>query len=305
MKAIFFLPTLALVFFMPFILQFIGLRFILRRKEVNILSLYFISRELLALFSCLIMIGRFEEFVWTQGKHSLLGVVLMSAFGLALTSFIWIFIFKSKSKLISFKESFKGSILSLLGIFIIFLIIGIINAPNKTQLIKGPKAFYDLLDPTFTNNKLRKIINKISNKDLVFQYSFIEGNSLASNSRCIVEVYKLGEKIHFNKILPLSITDNENFSCFFDIENNIDFFKTSELNKDKLIFNVGHSENYIYSKINPIRLSLSKGSYITNDWVSDYSSPIAIHMYQNADILIMDEINNQLIYIGKSGKNHP
>jgi hypothetical protein len=286
---------------MPFILQFIGLRFILGRKEVNILSLYFISRWLLTLFSCVIIIAVFRLFIWIQGKDSLLGVVLMSALGLAVTSLIWIFIFKSKSKLISFKDSFKGSILSLLGIFIVFLFLGINDAPNKTQLINDPKAFDDLFESTFTDNKLRKIINKISNKELVFQYSFVDGNSLASNSNCIVEVYKLGERIHFNKILPISRIDNENFSWLFDIENNIDLSKTSELNEDKLIFNVGHSENYIYSKINSIKLNWYKGSYLTNDKESSDSNGL----YQYTDILIVDEINNQLIYIGKSGKNHP
>jgi hypothetical protein len=238
-------------------------------------------------------------FIWIQGKDSLLGVVLMSALGLAVTSLIWIFIFKSKSKLISFKDSFKGSILSLLGIFIVFLFLGINDAPNKTQLINDPKAFDDLFESTFTDNKLRKIINKISNKELVFQYSFVEGNSLASNSNCIVEVYKLGERIHFNKILPISRIDNENFSWLFDIENNIDLSKTSELNEDKLIFNVGHSENYIYSKINSIKLNWYKGSYLTNDKESSDSNGL----YQYTDILIVDEINNQLIYIGQSGKN--
>ena len=301
METIYLLSTLTLAVFMPFILQFIGLRFILGRKEVNILSLYFISRWLLTLFSCVIIIAVFWGFIWTQGKDSLLGVVLMSALGLAVTSLIWILIFKSKSKLISFKDSFKGSILSLLGIFIIFLFAGISNAPNKTQLINDPKVFDDLFESTFTDNKLRQIINKISNKELVFQYSFIEGNSLASNSRCIVEVYKLGERIHFNKILPISRIDNENFSWLFDIENNIDLSKTSELNEDKLIINVGHSENYIYSKINSIKLNLYKGSYITNDRGSSFSNGL----YQYTDILILDEINNQLIYIGKSGKNGP
>jgi hypothetical protein len=221
----------------------------------------------------------------------------MSALGLAVTSLIWILIFKSK--LISFKDSFKGSILSLLGIFIVFLFLGISNAPNKTQLINEPKAFDDLFESTFTDNKLRQIINKISNKELVFQYSFVEGNSLASNSNCIVEVYKLGERIHFYKILPISRIDNENFSWLFDIENNIDLSKTSELNEDKLIFNVGHSENYIYSKINSIKLNWYKGSYLTNDKESSDSNGL----YQYTDILIVDEINNQLIYIGKSGKN--
>jgi hypothetical protein len=301
METIYSLLALTLAVFMPFILQFIGLRFILGRKEVNILSLYFISRWLLTLFSCIIIIAVFRLFIWIQGKDSLLGVVLMSALGLAVTSLIWIFIFKSKSKLISFKDSFKGSILSLLGIFIVFLFLGINDAPNKTQLINDPKAFDDLFESTFTDNKLRKIINKISNKELVFQYSFVEGNSLASNSNCIVEVYKLGERIHFNKILPISRIDNENFSWLFDIENNIDLSKTSELNEDKLIFNVGHSENYIYSKINSIKLNWYKGSYLTNDKESSDSNGL----YQYTDILIVDEINNQLIYIGKSGKNHP
>jgi hypothetical protein len=299
METIYSLLALTLAVFMPFILQFIGLRFILGRKEVNILSLYFISRWLLTLFSCVIIIAVFRLFIWIQGKDSLLGVVLMSALGLAVTSLIWIFIFKSKSKLISFKDSFKGSILSLLGIFIVFLFLGINDAPNKTQLINDPKAFDDLFESTFTDNKLRKIINKISNKELVFQYSFVEGNSLASNSNCIVEVYKLGERIHFNKILPISRIDNENFSWLFDIENNIDLSKTSELNEDKLIFNVGHSENYIYSKINSIKLNWYKGSYLTNDKESSDSNGL----YQYTDILIVDEINNQLIYIGKSGKN--
>jgi len=299
METIYSLLALSLAVFMPFILQFIGLRFILGRKEVNILSLYFISRWLLTLFSCVIIIAVFRLFIWIQGKDSLLGVVLMSALGLAVTSLIWIFIFKSKSKLISFKDSFKGSILSLLGIFIVFLFLGINDAPNKTQLINDPKAFDDLFESTFTDNKLRKIINKISNKELVFQYSFVEGNSLASNSNCIVEVYKLGERIHFNKILPISRIDNENFSWLFDIENNIDLSKTSELNEDKLIFNVGHSENYIYSKINSIKLNWYKGSYLTNDKESSDSNGL----YQYTDILIVDEINNQLIYIGKSGKN--
>jgi hypothetical protein len=301
METIYSLLALSLAVFMPFILQFIGLRFILGRKEVNILSLYFISRWLLTLFSCVIIIAVFRLFIWIQGKDSLLGVVLMSALGLAVTSLIWIFIFKSKSKLISFKDSFKGSILSLLGIFIVFLFLGINDAPNKTQLINDPKAFDDLFESTFTDNKLRKIINKISNKELVFQYSFVDGNSLASNSNCIVEVYKLGERIHFNKILPISRIDNENFSWLFDIENNIDLSKTSELNEDKLIFNVGHSENYIYSKINSIKLNWYKGSYLTNDKESSDSNGL----YQYTDILIVDEINNQLIYIGKSGKNHP
>jgi hypothetical protein len=301
METIYSLLALSLAVFMPFILQFIGLRFILGRKEVNILSLYFISRWLLTLFSCVIIIAVFRLFIWIQGKDSLLGVVLMSALGLAVTSLIWIFIFKSKSKLISFKDSFKGSILSLLGIFIVFLFLGINDAPNKTQLINDPKAFDDLFESTFTDNKLRKIINKISNKELVFQYSFVEGNNLASNSNCIVEVYKLGERIHFNKILPISRIDNENFSWLFDIENNIDLSKTSELNEDKLIFNVGHSENYIYSKINSIKLNWYKGSYLTNDKESSDSNGL----YQYTDILIVDEINNQLIYIGKSGKNHP
>jgi len=301
METIYSLLALTLAVFMPFILQFIGLRFILGRKEVNILSLYFISRWLLTLFSCVIIIAVFRLFIWIQGKDSLLGVVLMSALGLAVTSLIWIFIFKSKSKLISFKDSFKGSILSLLGIFIVFLFLGINDAPNKTQLINDPKAFDDLFESTFTDNKLRKIINKISNKELVFQYSFVEGNSLASNSNCIVEVYKLGERIHFNKILPISRIDNENFSWLFDIENNIDLSKTSELNEDKLIFNVGHSENYIYSKINSIKLNWYKGSYLTNDKESSDSNGL----YQYTDILIVDEINNQLIYIGKSGKNWP
>ena len=301
METIYSLLALTLAVFMPFILQFIGLRFILGRKEVNILSLYFISRWLLTLFSCVIIIAVFRLFIWIQGKDSLLGVVLMSALGLAVTSLIWIFIFKSKSKLISFKDSFKGSILSLLGIFIVFLFLGINDAPNKTQLINDPKAFDDLFESTFTDNKLRKIINKISNKELVFQYSFVEGNSLASNSNCIVEVYKLGERIHFNKILPISRIDNENFSLLFDIENNIDLSKTSELNEDKLIFNVGHSENYIYSKINSIKLNWYKGSYLTNDKESSDSNGL----YQYTDILIVDEINNQLIYIGKSGKNWP
>jgi hypothetical protein len=299
METIYSLLALTLAVFMPFILQFIGLRFILGRKEVNILSLYFISRWLLTLFSCVIIIAVFRLFIWIQGKDSLLGVVLMSALGLAVTSLIWIFIFKSKSKLISFKDSFKGSILSLLGIFIVFLFLGINDAPNKTQLINDPKAFDDLFESTFTDNKLRKIINKISNKELVFQYSFVDGNSLASNSNCIVEVYKLGERIHFNKILPISRIDNENFSWLFDIENNIDLSKTSELNEDKLIFNVGHSENYIYSKINSIKLNWYKGSYLTNDKESSDSNGL----YQYTDILIVDEINNQLIYIGKSGKN--
>jgi hypothetical protein len=299
METIYSLLALSLAVFMPFILQFIGLRFILGRKEVNILSLYFISRWLLTLFSCVIIIAVFRLFIWIQGKDSLLGVVLMSALGLAVTSLIWIFIFKSKSKLISFKDSFKGSILSLLGIFIVFLFLGINDAPNKTQLINDPKAFDDLFESTFTDNKLRKIINKISNKELVFQYSFVDGNSLASNSNCIVEVYKLGERIHFNKILPISRIDNENFSWLFDIENNIDLSKTSELNEDKLIFNVGHSENYIYSKINSIKLNWYKGSYLTNDKESSDSNGL----YQYTDILIVDEINNQLIYIGKSGKN--
>jgi hypothetical protein len=301
METIYSLLALTLAVFMPFILQFIGLRFILGRKEVNILSLYFISRWLLTLFSCVIIIAVFRLFIWIQGKDSLLGVVLMSALGLAVTSLIWIFIFKSKSKLISFKDSFKGSILSLLGIFIVFLFLGINDAPNKTQLINDPKAFDDLFESTFTDNKLRKIINKISNKELVFQYSFVDGNSLASNSNCIVEVYKLGERIHFNKILPISRIDNENFSWLFDIENNIDLSKTSELNEDKLIFNVGHSENYIYSKINSIKLNWYKGSYLTNDKESSDSNGL----YQYTDILIVDEINNQLIYIGKSGKNWP
>jgi len=301
METIYFYSTLTLAVFMLFILQFIGLRFILGRKEVNILSLYFISRWLLTLFSCVIMIAVFWSFIWTQGKDSLLGVVLMSALGLAVTSLICIFIFKSKSKLISFKDSFKGSILSLLGIFIFFLFVGIINAPNKTQLINDPKAFHDLFESTFTDNKLRQSINKISNKELVFQYSFVEGNSLASNSRCIFEVYKLGERIHFNKILPISRIDNENFSWLFDIENNIDLSKTSELNEDKLIFNVGHSENYIYSQINSIKLNLNKGYYITNDRESSFSNGL----YQYTDILIVDEINDQLIYIGKSRKNGP
>ena len=301
METIYSLLALTLAVFMPFILQFIGLRFILGRKEVNILSLYFISRWLLTLFSCVIIIAVFRLFIWIQGKDSLLGVVLMSALGLAVTSLIWIFIFKSKSKLISFKDSFKGSILSLLGIFIVFLFLGINDAPNKTQLINDPKAFDDLFESTFTDNKLRQIINKISNKELVFQYSFVEGNSLASNSNCIVEVYKLGERIHFNKILPISRIDNENFSWLFDIENNIDLSKTSELNEDKLIFNVGHSENYIYSKINSIKLNWYKGSYLTNDKESSDSNGL----YQYTDILIVDEINNQLIYIGKSGKNWP
>jgi hypothetical protein len=299
METIYSLLALTLAVFMPFILQFIGLRFILGRKEVNILSLYFISRWLLTLFSCVIIIAVFRLFIWIQGKDSLLGVVLMSALGLAVTSLIWIFIFKSKSKLISFKDSFKGSILSLLGIFIVFLFLGINDAPNKTQLINDPKAFDDLFESTFTDNKLRKIINKISNKELVFQYSFVDGNSLASNSNCIVEVYKLGERIHFNKILPISRIDNENFSWLFDIENNIDLSKTSELNEDKLIFNVGHSENYIYSKINSIKLNWYKGSYLTNDKESSDSNGL----YQYTDILIVDEINNQLIYIGQSGKN--
>ena len=157
METIYSLLALTLAVFMPFILQFIGLRFILGRKEVNILSLYFISRWLLTLFSCVIIIAVFRLFIWIQGKDSLLGVVLMSALGLAVTSLIWIFIFKSKSKLISFKDSFKGSILSLLGIFIVFLFLGINDAPNKTQLINDPKAFDDLFESTFTDNKLRKI----------------------------------------------------------------------------------------------------------------------------------------------------
>lgn len=301
METIYLLSTLTFAIFMPFILQFIGLRFILGRKEVNILSLYFISRSLLTLFSCVIIITVFLGFIWILGKVSLSGVVLMSALGLALTSLIWILMYKSKSKLISFKDSFKGSILSLLGIFFVFLFLGISNAPNKTQLINDPKAFDDLFESTFTDNKLRQIINKISKKELVFQYSFVEGNSLASNSRCIVEVYKLGERIHFNKILPIGRIDNENFSWLFDIENNIDLSKTSELNKDKLIFNVGHSENYIYSKINSIKINLYKGSYITNDRESSFSNGL----YQYTDILIVDEMNNQLIYIGKSGKNGP
>lgn len=279
---------------MPFILQFIGLRFILGRKELNILSLYFISRWLLTLISCVIIIAKFWVLIWTQGKDSLLGVVLMSALGLAVTSLIWIIIFKSKSKLISFKDSFKGSILSLLGIFIVFLFVGISNAPNKTQLINEPKAFDDLFDSTFTDNNLRPIINKISNKELVFQYSFIEGNSLNSYSRCIVEVYKLGERIHFNKILPIGRIDKEEFSWLFRIENNIDLSETSELNKDKLIFNLGHSENYIYAKINPINLNLSKGSYIINDMGGELRG-----LYLYTDILIVDEMNNQLIYIGQ------
>lgn len=299
METVYLLSTLTLAIFMPFILQFIGLRFILGKKELAILSLYFISRWLLTLISSVVIIAIFWLLIWTQGKDSLLGVVLISALGLAVTSLIWIIIFKSKSKLISFKDSFKGSILSLLGIFIVFLIAGISNAPNKTQLINDPKVFDDLFESTFTDNKLRHIINKLSNKDLVFQYSFIEGNSLASNSICIVEVYKLGERINFNKILP--INDNENVSWLFDIENKIDLSKTSELNKDKLIFNVGHSENYIYSKINSIKLNLYKGSYITNDRESSFSN----RLFQYTDILIVDEMNNQLIYIGKSGKNGP
>jgi len=301
METIYLLSTLTLAVFIPFILQFIGMRFILGRKEVNILSLYFISRWLLTLISFVIIIAVFWLLIWVQGKDSLLGVALMSALGLAVTSLIWILIFKSKSKLISFKDSFKGSILCLLGIFIVFLFVGIDLAPNKTQLINDPKTFDDLFESTFTNNKLRQIINKISKKELVFQYSFVEGNSMASNSICIVEVYKLGERIHFNKILPIGRIDNENFSWLFDIENNIDLLKTSELNKDNLIFNVGHSENYIYSKINSIKLNLYKGSYITNDRESSFSNGL----YQYTDILIVDEMNNQLIYIGKSGKNGP
>jgi len=301
METVYLLSFLTLAVFMPFILQFIGLRFILRRKEINILSLYFISRWLFTLFTCVILIAVFWGFIWIQGKDSLMGVVLISVLGLVVTSLIWILMFKSKSKLISFKDSFKGSILSLLGIFIVFLFVGIRNSPNKTQLINYPKTFDDLFESTFTDNKLRQIINKISNKDLVFQYSFVEGNSLTSNSICIVEVYKIGEIINFNKILPISRIDNENFSWLFDIENDIDFSKISELNEDKLIFNVGHSESYIYSKINSIKLNWHKGSYITNDRESSSNNGL----YQYTDILIVDEINHQLIYIGKSGKNGP
>jgi len=301
METIYLLSSLTLAVFMTFVLQFIGLRFILGRKEINILSLYFISRWIFSLFSCIIMIAVFWGFIWIKGKDSLLSVVLMSSLGLAVTSLIWIFMFKSKPKLISSKDSFKGSILSLLGIFIVFLFVGIRNVPNKTQLINAPQAFDDLFESTFTDNKLRHIIDKISNKDLIFQYSFVDRNSLPSNSRCIVEVYKLGERIYFNKILPISRIDNENLSWLFDIEHNIDLSKTSELNKDKLIFNVGHSENYIYSKINSIKLSWYKGSYITNDRESSYSNGL----YQYTDILIVDEKNQQLLYIGTSGKNGP
>jgi hypothetical protein len=301
MEKTYILSTLALAILLPFLFQFIGFRFFLKRKEINFLSTYLLLRVFFAAISCVFMCGIFYLLMWDQGKDSFLGVVLCGTFGMVLTSIVWILIFKSKSKLISFKDSFKGSILSLLGIFIVFLFVGTINAPNKTQLINDPKAFDDLFESTFTDNKLRQIINKISNKELVFQYSFVEGNSLASNSKCIVEVYKLGERIHFNKILPISRIDNENFSLLFDIENNIDLSKTSELNEDKLIFNVGHSENYIYSKINSIKLNWYKGSYITNDRESSLSNGL----YQYTDILIVDEINNQLIYIGKSGKNGP
>ena len=41
--------------------------------------------------------------------------------------------------------------------------------------------------------------------------------------------------------------------------------------------------------------------YIIND-VDDASRN---ELYKYTDIIIMDEINNQLIYIGKSGKNGP
>lgn len=301
METIFALSILTLVASTPFILQFIGLRFILGRKEISILSLYFISRLILTIFLCSIMIVVFWTCMWVQGKDSLLGVVFMCAIGFAITSVIWILMFKSKSKLISFKDSFKGSILSLLGILIVFLFLGIKNSPNKTQLINIPKTFDDIFESTFTDNKLRQIINKVSNKDLLFQYSFVEGNSLLTNHRCIVEVYKLGEKINFNKILPLSRKNDGNFSSLFVIENNIDLLKTTELNKNKLIFNVGHSKIFIYSKADPIKLNFNKGSYITNDRESSYSNGL----YQYTDILIVDEMNNQLLYIGKSGKNGP
>ena len=53
--------------------------------------------------------------------------------------------------------------------------------------------------------------------------------------------------------------------------------------------------------MNPIKLNWSKGSFIANDEEDQLNNGL----YTYTDIILMDEINNQLIYIGKSGKNWP
>jgi hypothetical protein len=301
MNVAYLLSILLLVILIPFVLQFVGLRFFLKRKDIYISSLFLIQRVFLAILTSLFLILILSFLLWGQGEDSFSTVIFSTILGLIFTSLFWVLIFRSKTKSISLGESFKSSILSLLVITLVFIEIGKNNIPNQTQFIDNSKAFNDLFVSTFTNNKLRKILSGIPNKDLIFQYSFIEGNSFNSNAICIFEVYKLEGQIDFNKKLPLCGMEEESFCWLFDLEKNIELLKTSELDKNKLVFNVGHSENYIYSKMNPIKLNWSTGSFIANDEEDQLNNGL----FTYTDIILIDEINNQLIYIGKSGKNAP
>jgi hypothetical protein len=290
-----------LIFFicLPVVLQAIGFRYILRNKELNLFSPNFLLRSLIALFLTVIIYLCSYFLAWPAGKDSYILVILFTLSGFIINLFGWIFIFRSEKNNISLKSSFLGSVLSLTAVLILFANMGKSNLPTKTVNLDSPETFDNIFQDNFNKKSLRNILNKITRKQLVFQYSFIDGDNWTSNDRYLIEIYKSDDKIKLTHRLPLKISDRENFSWLFSLTGT-DLIEKPLITKDSFFKNVGHSNSRIYATINEVELNFKNGSYAINSTESGGNG-----LYSFTDMLISDKKNNLLIYISYSGHNYP
>ena len=284
---------------LPVVLQAIGFRYILRNKELKLFSPYFLLRSLIALFLTAIIFLCSSLIVWPAGKDSYISVILLTLSGFIINLFVWIFIFRSEKNSISLKSSFLGSVLSLTAVLILFAQMGVSNLPNKTVNLDRPETFDNIFQDKFNNKSLRNILNGITRKQLVFQYSLIEGNNFARNDVFLIEVYTSDDNIKLSHRLPLKISDRENFSWLLSLTGT-DLIKTPLITKDSFLKNVGHSSSRIYATINEVELNFKNGSYTINNSESEGNG-----LYSFTDMLISDKKNNLLIYISYSAHNYP
>ena len=176
---------------------------------------------------------------------------------------------------------------------------GVSNLPNKTVNLDRPETFDNIFQDKFNNKSLRNILNGITRKQLVFQYSLIEGNNFARNDVFLIEVYTSDDNIKLSHRLPLKISDRENFSWLLSLTGT-DLIKTPLITKDSFLKNVGHSSSRIYATINEVELNFKNGSYTINNSESEGNG-----LYSFTDMLISDKKNNLLIYISYSAHNYP
>lgn len=284
---------------LPIGLQVFGFRYILKNKELKIFSRYFLGRCVIALLLSIIIFTVTHLLAWVAGKDTYISVILLTLSGFIVNLFVWIFIFKSEKKSISLKSSLLASVFSLTAVFIVFVNSGLSNLPKKTVTIQKPEKFDNIFEDIFHNKSLRNILNGIKEKELLFQYSFVDGNNFGSSDAYLIEVYKSDNYVNLSHPLPFKISDRENFSVLFNLTDS-DLVETSKITIDRFFKNVGHSNSRIYETINEIDLNFKKGSYSLSEIESEGNG-----LYTFKDVLISDKKNRLLIYICNSSTNYP